>query len=237
MEELRQLLNRVKPWVLLACMLGVILIGYFAVHGFRYWQASSSESSLAKEINVLDGKIDAISPVGNLEEKLEALKVRLQAEEKLLEDENLLLEELNGLFQYPSTDNLLKIIATTAQEQGLNLVSITTGDLQTEKAGDMAYQVRRVGLTLGGEPEDFFKFLAKLQETISVASATDVRLTLDEFPSARVTLLFFLSPVAVPTPTPVPQATAVPYPTPTPGPPSPLWAGPTMEGQESGYTR
>ena len=253
LNEPRQLLNRVKPWVAVACMLGVILIGYFAVQGFRYWRAWSQESSLEKEISVLDGKIDAVFHVGDLEERLEALKVRLrtedpklkggellfearkllledniealkqqlEAKESLLEDRNLQLEEVTRLFHYPSTDDLLKIVANTVQETGLNLISISAGEQQTETVGAMTYQVRRVGLTLGGEPADFYKFLAQLQEMVPVASATDVRLSrLDEDPSAQATLLFFLSPVPVATPTPGPAATAVPYPTPSPGPPA-----------------
>ena len=250
MDEQKQRLNRVKPWVFLAWVLGVILIGYFAVQGFRYWQAGSNESSLAKEISVLDGKIDVISPVRDLEERLEALKVRLraedpklkggellfearkllleekiealkqqlEAEELLVEAGSLQLEELDGLFQYPSTDDLLKIVANTAQETGLSLISISAGELQTETVGAMTYQVRRVGLKLGGEPADFFKFLAQLQEMVPVASATDVRLSLDKDPAAQVTLLFFLSPVTAPTPTPGPAATEAHYPTPSPGP-------------------
>ena len=180
LNEPRQLLNRVKLWVAVACMLAAILIGYFAVQGFRYWQAWSRESSLAKEINVLDRKIDAVSPVGDLEERLEALKVRLRTEdpklkggellfearklllgekiqalkqqlaakELVLEDRNLQLEQLTGLFHYPSADDLLKIVANTVQETGLNLMSIASGELETETVGAMTYQVRRVGLTL-----------------------------------------------------------------------------------------
>ena len=249
MEELRQLLNRVKPWVLIACVLGVILIGYFAYQGFRYWRAWSDESSLAKEISVLDGKLEAVSPLGDLDERLEghrmrlqtdnpklkagqlrflaqkrlldeskeALKQLLEAEEKLLEGGNLRLEEVKGLFEYPSTDDLLKILANTAQKTGLNLISISTGELQPETVGPIAYQVRRVGLNLGGDPAEFFNFLAQLQEMVPVTSATDVRFTLEDDPKVQVTLLFFLSPVPVPTPTPVPAPTNVPYPTPSPG--------------------
>ena len=249
MEEVRQLLNRVKPWVLIACVLGVILIGYFAYQGFRYWRAWSDESSLAKEISVLDGKLEAVSPLGDLDERLEdhrrrlqtdnpklkagqlrflaqkrlldeskeALKQQLEAEEKLVEEGNLRLEEVNGLFQYPSTDDLLKIVADTAQKTGLNLISISTGELQPETVGPMFYQVRRVGLNLGGDPAEFVNFLALLQEMVPVTSATGVRFTLEDDPKVEVTLLFFLSPVPVPTPTPVPAPTKVPYPTPSPG--------------------
>ena len=86
-------------------------------------------------------------------------------------------------------------------------MSIASGELETETVGAMTYQVRRVGLTLGGEPADFYKFLARLQELVPVAFATDVRLSkLDKDPSAQATLLFFLSPVAVATPTPGPAA-------------------------------
>ena len=243
MEEPQQLRNSVKPWVLIACVLGVILIGYFALQGFRYWRAWSDKSSLAEEISVLDGKLEAVSPMEDLDERLEdhrmllqtdnpkltggqlrflaqkrlldeskeALKQQLEAEELLLGNRNSQLEELNGLFQYPSTDDLLNIVADTAQKIGLNLIFSSAGPLQTETVGAMVYQVRRVALKLGGEPADFFKFLAQLQEMVPVASATEVRLSLEDDPSAEVTLLFFLSPVTAPTPTPMPA-------TPTPEP-------------------
>ena len=218
LDQLRQLLDRLRSWVAVACILAVILIGYFAVQGFRYWRAWSQESSIVREISVLDRRIAAVSPTGDMAEKIEALKQQLEANDLLLADRGLQLEELNGLFHYPSTDDLLKIVANTVQETGLNLISITAGELQTETVGLMAYQVREVGLTLGGEPADFYKFLAQLQEMVPVASATNLRLSkLDEDPSAQVTLLFFLSPVTVPTPTPKPGATKVPYPTPSPG--------------------
>lgn len=254
MDQLQQLLNKVKPWIAIAGIMGVILVGYFAYQGFRYYQAQSDESSLAEEISDLDRKIAALSPVKDPEGRLEALKERLQSEEPklkdrdllfearkllleenidalkqqleakelLLEDGNLQLEALNGLFQYPSTDELMKVVANTALEMGMTLISISSGELQIETVGPMDYQVRRVGLTLGGEPADFSNFLAQLRETVPVATAADIRLSkLDEDPTAQVTLMFFLSPVTVPTPTPKPAAaTAVPYPTPTLRPPA-----------------
>jgi len=220
MDQIRQLLVRLKSWIAVACILAVILIGYFAVQGIRYWRASSQESSILREISVLDRRIAAISPTGDMAAKIEALKQQLDANELLLANRSLQIEELNGLFHYPSTDDLMKIVANTVQETGLNLISITAGEQRTEMVGPMAYQVREVGLTLGGEPADFYKFLAQLQEMVPVASATDLRLSkLDKDPSAQVTLLFFLSPVTVPTPTPRPGATKVPYPTPSPAPP------------------
>lgn len=228
------------------------LLGYFAYQGYRYYQAQSDESSLEKDISVLDRKIAALSPVKDPERRLESLKVRLQTEdpklkggELLFEARKLLLEEnidalkqqleakkllleagglqlkaLNGVFQYSSTDELLKIVADTALETGMTLISISSGESQIENVGPMDYQVGRVGLNLRGGPVDFSKFLALLRETVPVATATDIRFSkLDEDPSAQVTLLFFLSPVTVPTATPKPPvATAVPHPTSTPRP-------------------
>ena len=41
LAELRQMLSRVTPWVGVAVILAVVLLGYFLVQGWRYWQASS----------------------------------------------------------------------------------------------------------------------------------------------------------------------------------------------------
>ena len=189
----------------------MVLIGYFAVQGFRYYQAQFKESALAEEISVLDRRIDAISSVGNMAEKIDVLKQKLEAKELLLEDRNLQLEELSVLFNYSSTDDLLKIVAATARQTGLKLVSISAGAVKAETVGTMTYQAQSVELSLGGQPADFFKFLAQLQQVVPVAAVTDVRLTdLEEDPAAQASILFFLSPVPVPTPTSKPVPTAVP---------------------------
>ena len=54
---LRQLISGVKPWVGVAVILSVVLLGYFLVQGWRYWQASGDISSLDREILYLENSM------------------------------------------------------------------------------------------------------------------------------------------------------------------------------------
>ena len=182
--QLKLVFSRVKPWLAIAVVLGVLLLGYYAVQGIRYAQASREEASLQKQVEAVRAKMASASPVIDAEAKLEPLQLQL--------------DELRSQFYYGSTDDLVAMVTRIAQETGMNLETVSAGEFQAQILEDVVYKVWPMGVTLDGEISDLYRFLSRLHQEVPVAAASSIRLSgLDVAPSAQVQLLFYLSPEPV----------------------------------------
>lgn len=185
LSKLRHNLARVKPWIAVAAVVALALLGYYLVLGARYWQASSATASAREEIRDLERKMRAV-PGG-----VSLVSIELNAQQARV-------DALHGLFAISSTDELLGIISATATASAVELKSITSEAPKKELLGNLEYYVQPVGISLEGPVDNFSRFLSLLQQKVPVVSAMDVRISgLDAIPKARILLFFYLSPHVV----------------------------------------
>ena len=162
---LRQLVSRVNPWVGAAVILAVVLLGYFLVQGWRYWQASGNVSSLNREILKLENSTRLMVLQG---EQAEA-----EIESQPLEGQ-LTVEELESLFSHRSAEYLMTIVAATALEAPVELTTINPAPPQIEVLGELQYRAQPIAIAVGGTTDELFRFLSLLHENIPVVSVTDL---------------------------------------------------------------
>lgn len=201
----------IKAWAALAVIFAIALFGYYLVQGVRYWQASGDVSAIRQEIRSLDRKINS------LPQSAESKPGSASELERQLSK----LEDLEGLFRYPGTDDLLAIVSSTAVDAELELqsmraeapreevlhvpasqvrpVTISAEAPEEETVDVLAYQVRPVTITMAGPPANLARFLTSLQQRVPMVSAPSLRIAgLDQDPKSKIQLLFYLSPHAIP---------------------------------------
>ena len=189
LAELRQLLSRVKPWVGVAVILAVVLLGYFLVQGFRYWQASGDTSSLDREILDLENSTRLMI--------LRGLAASEELEEETAEGQRS-IEELNSLFSQRSAENLMTAVAATAVEAEVELTAINPSASQIKLLGELQYYVQPIGISVEGGTTELFRFLTLLHENIPVVSVSELSIgSLSDSPLAQMQLLFYLAPAPI----------------------------------------
>ncbi len=181
-SALRQHLTRIKPWIVVAAILGFVLLGYYLFQGVRYWQAWDQASSLRDEVTKLQTTLNSTPSTDS------ALPEDLAAQQRRL-------GELKDLFTYIATDDLMGIVSETARASSVQVLSLAVGDEEEEILGDLTYQVLPMTLNISGATDNFIRFLSLLHQKVPVIVASRIRLSnLDSGPAANVQLLFHLSP-------------------------------------------
>ena len=186
LTNVRDVLSRVKPWLGVAIVLAVLLLGYYTVQGVRFWRASGDVNSVNSEIE-------------KSEQALLRLKRQVkQASEKLESPEvaNLRpLAELNGLFAERSSEELMAEVAAIAFQAKVNLTSMNPASSRTEVIGDLEYQVETLSIAVGGATTDIYNFLTQLHANFPVVAVSNVNLSgFGDSPLAQMNVLFYLSP-------------------------------------------
>ena len=182
--KLKRMLSRVKPWVAVALALATLIVGYYGVLGARYFKVSQEFPSLTSQIQQLARGTRGQAP----EEQLVMVE---------MESVQLRLEELQSLFDYPETDDLMAIMSDTASEIPLTLRSITIGDASTEILNGTVFQVQPVNVTVKGKADSIYGFMSLLQEKIPVIVVTSIRLSdIDAKPNGQIDFVVYLSPEA-----------------------------------------
>ena len=184
--ELRQVLSRVKPWVGVAVILTVVLLVFYLVQGWRYWQASAESSSLNQEIEKSEGKIALMSQSSeSATAELESQQVGRQRS----------LEELRDSFSYRSTGNLMATVASVASAASVELTSMNPDIPRTEVLGELQYQVQTLAISIRGETADLYSFLSSLHQQLPAVIASEVTIGgFDGRPQTQLQLLLYLSP-------------------------------------------
>ena len=184
LAELQRHLSRVKPWVAVAALLAIALLGYYSILVMNYLNASEEVASLNSEIQLLSRRLGPRPP------DMEALK----AEQESLGQQ---LEGLRDLFGYREVDHLVAILSDTAQETAVALGKVAMGDSRPETQGEIQYQIQPITATVQGEAVDIYRFLSLLQRKVPVASVLGISISgLQGLASAQVQFLFYLSPEA-----------------------------------------
>jgi len=176
-------LAKVKPWIALAAVLGLALLGYYGWLGMKYMGASEEVSTLESEIRTVSAALRRPAP------DAETLQAELDLQDKRLSAVRSLSSNLHS-------DDLVGILAATARETDVFLSRIGVGDGATEQLDGVQYQTQPMSLTLAGEgTRDIFQFLTSVQRKVPLTSVPKIDITSsDEERAAQVLIVFFLSP-------------------------------------------
>ena len=184
LAKFRPYLSRVRPWIAVVVLLGVVLMGYYSILGMRYLGSSDDVASLNNEIRQLATRLGRTLP----DEEL------LRAEQESQEQR---LEAVRRIFSNPGSDQLVAILSATAQEAGVELQRISVAEGRGEIQGTVRYWFLPMDITLQGEALDIYRFLSLLQQKVPTTQVAGIGMSnLGASPSAQVDLLFHLSPGA-----------------------------------------
>ena len=184
--QLRRRLSRVKPWVAVAVLLGVALVGYSSVLGMRYLNASDEVALLNTQSLQLSVKLRQKPP------DVEALEANQESQEQRL-------DAVRRLFGPLETRDLLDIVFATAQKSGVSLERLGVGQLKAETRDEVRFRIQPISATLKGQTLDIYGFVALLQEKLPVVSVVSLNMSgLEASTTAQVQLLFFISAEATP---------------------------------------
>lgn len=185
-SAIRQRIAAVKPWIVVAAVMGLALLGFYSFQGVRYWQAWDQSSNLRDELTKLQSSLNSTGNSTGPSDS--ALPEDLAAQQRRL-------GELRDLFTYVATDDLMGIVSETARASSVQLLSLAVGDEDEQVVGDLTYQVLPMTLNIRGATGNFNLFLSQLHQQVPVIVASSIRLSnLESEPAASVQLLFHLSP-------------------------------------------
>ena len=188
LDELKLRLPKVKLWLVVAVLSGLVLMGYYSLEGKQYWEAIQEAKETARQIELISNSMHKQDP-----QDVTDLPPTLQSRERDL-------DQLRAKFLYPITDELMSILSTTAVEIELDLTSIAMGSATPEISEGILYDTQPVSIALKGSSEATYSFLYLLQTRVPAAEVTDIRMTssADADTVSRVQLLVYLSPALAP---------------------------------------
>lgn len=168
--------------VVVAAALATALLGYYGFLGMRYWKASRQVATATAEVERLSGLVETYSGA-----EASVAEAGGKAESRL--------DELRTVFQARPSDELVSLLATTAQKAGVGLKSVTGGEPVSLALEGMQFLAQSIGITLQGSTVDIYRFLTLLQREAPAMGVGDVRIVGAEFaPSAQVQLVFYSLP-------------------------------------------
>ena len=182
-------LAQVKPWVGVAVVIGVALVGYSA---FRMWQWSTDSTTLTDTQS-------EIAEVGLPHEvpSLEALQEELEERKELRER----WAEVFRYTGYPETDLLMAVVSDAAEKSGVSLKSMAvSAELEGAATfGSLQYHAQHLSLSLTSETHpDIYRFLSELRGRAPFFEVTRINLTgFTSIPSAKIDLRLYLNPEQV----------------------------------------
>ena len=175
-------LAKIKPWVGIAVVIGVALLGYYGLLGMNYLKASAEVSTLEEEIRTASASLRL--PVPEIE--------GLEKERDLQEDR---LSAVRSLSTNLHTDDLVGILVATASETDVYLSHVGVGEVQNDQLDEVRYDTRSMSLGIQGEITDMFRFLTSVQRKIPLTRVPTFGITsADENSSAQVEMVFYMSP-------------------------------------------
>ena len=180
--DIKKQLAKVKPWVGVAVVIGVALLGYYGLLGMNYLKASAEVSTLEEEIRTASASLRVPEP------DIEAL----ENERDLQEDR---LGAVRGLSTNLHSDDLVGILVATASETDVYLSRVGVGEVKSDELDEVRYDTQSMSLAIQGEITDMFQFLTSVQRKVPLTSVPTLNITsADEDSSAQVDMVFYMSP-------------------------------------------
>ena len=177
-------MSEVKPWVAVAVMLAVVILGIYAIQSYRGWSSWEKTESLA-------------SRTGNLTVILARDEPPLEDIANQTETSQRKLERLRQKFEYVSVDSLIAMLSTIASSSDVDLASITVSDPIADEIDGIKYEIQPIAVTALGSTQGIFGFLGSLDEPAPSAVVSSVQLAgMDAESVAKLSFHFYLSPEA-----------------------------------------
>ncbi len=178
-------ISRVKPWVAIALLAGVVITGIYGFQGYRYFDAWERTASMTAQTNALMALLSRDEPpLGNS-------AIRLDAGQQKLGD-------LKRSFEYDSIDGLIATLSNTAARADVGLSSINVSDPAPKIVEGIRYNIQPITVTALGTPQGIFRFLETIGEPAPSAVVSSIQLSgLDSTSMAKLTFHFYLSPEPV----------------------------------------
>ena len=163
-----------KPWVAVAAVLAILIVGYSGFLGTRYLSASSHVDSLeAQSAPAPGGGQSEISPQ-MLQQQQELLKERLESADYSLMD-------------------LIALISDTAEKTDVSVGSRVFDAPGEQTIGQFLYGTQRVRFSLAGGEENILGFLSFLADEVPLVIQSLSLAGLNDAPVADATLVFYMS--------------------------------------------
>ncbi|MFH1141873.1 MAG: hypothetical protein V1724_09515 [Chloroflexota bacterium] len=183
-RRLRQGLPRVKPWVVLATLLGMGVFLYWAYLGVRYGATVGEAARLDNEVARLAGSLaqatSKASP-GQAElagERFEGLAVR---------------------FKRYDSEALAGLVYEVAEASGVEVTTLVMGKASAKIEDGVHYQLQPLTLNLNGSNAKVGRFLDDFHQRIPSIVVADARLSgSGAGPTAQMQLVLYVSPQAAP---------------------------------------
>lgn len=178
--------RRLKPWVAVALLLALGLLGFYAVLGVRFWKVHTEEQRLLAEVNrVAETPRQPAAELALVRADLETAKPKLEA--------------TRAVFQSEDRDDLVTLVVHTAREAKVNLAWVGVGERGARSESEIRYGIQPLDIRLNGSLPEIFTFLRLLHERAPTVEVAKVELaSLQEGPAAMLQLFFYLSPEYAP---------------------------------------
>ena len=185
LAEAQLYLSKVKPWALVAAIVALMVLGFYSVEGWRYWQAWDQSRVMTNQIQQISAKLNQELPEVEISDGELDLRQRR-------------LDYFEDMFKQSDISRLISIVSTTSWDSGVELPSISVGDPAFQEVGKTRYRTQSMSLSAQGDVRDIYRFLANLQQELPVLSVPKISIS-EPGPdsTAQIELVFYLQPETI----------------------------------------
>ena len=181
-RRLSQGLPRVKPWVVLATLLGMGVFLYWAYLGVSYGATVGEAARLDNEVARLAG------PLAPAAGKASPGQAELAAER---------FNALAVSFKRYDSEALAGLVYDVAETSGVDVTSLVMSKASAKIEDGVLYQLQPLTLNLNGSNDKVGRFLDEFHQRIPAIVVADARLSgSDAGSTAQMQLVLYVSPKA-----------------------------------------
>ncbi len=185
LAEAKLCLAKVKPWVLIAAITALVVVGFYSLEGWRFWQAWDQSRVMTGQIEKINAKLNREPPTVEISDG--QLDLRQQR-----------LEYFENMFNQADLSQLIGVVSTTSWNSRVELPSISLGDPIYEDVGKTRYLTQSISLSAQGDVEDIYQFLSNLQQELPILAVPQISISEPGLTStSQIQLTFYLQPETI----------------------------------------
>ena len=185
LAEAQLCLSKVKPWVLIAAIAALVVVGFYSLEGWRFWQAWDQSRVMTGQIEKINAKLNREPPTVEMSDG--QLDLRQQR-----------LEYFENMFNQADLSQLIGVVSTTSWDSRVELPSISLGDPTYKEVGKTRYLTQSISLAAQGDVEDIYQFLSNLQEELPILAVPQISIAQPGPTStSQIQLTFYLQPETI----------------------------------------
>ena len=185
LAEAQLCLAKVKLWALVAAIAALVVLGFYALEGWRYWQAWDQSRVMTNQIQQITDKLNQEPPEVEISDGQLDLRQRR-------------LAYFENMFSQSDVSRLIGIVSATSWDSGVELPSISVGDPDYVVVGETKYRTQSMSLSAQGDVKDIYQFLANLQRELPIVSVPKISMA-EPGPdsTSQIQLIFYLQPETI----------------------------------------